>query len=167
MIQRVQEKGIFFRLSGLWSSRVRLSCLMALCLILGSLGLANAGPSPHFKAGEWKIDAVMTMKSSAPGMPGMPARHSSLLECLSSHHLVPDQKAKMPKGCSFTKHFSGDTLTSTIRCGKSVTTGRYTYSGRSFSGRSMTTMTGNLPMAMETRFTGHYVGPCRNSGKKG
>lgn len=164
MVERLQGEGFFSRFVG-GSIRKPLTFLLGFVLLLGSLGLASAEPSLHVKAGEWKIEAVMTMKSSAPGMPTMPARHSSLLDCLSSHHLVPDQKAKMPKDCTFTKHFSGNTLTSTLRCGQSVTTGRYTYSGRSFRGQSVTTMTGNLPMTMETRFTGHYVGPCRHPGK--
>lgn len=138
--------------------------LTALFFVSGAPGRAGAEAPLHFKAGEWKIDAVMTMKSAAPGMPEMPPRESSLLKCLTSRHLVPDQKARMPKGCTMTRHLSGDTLTVSVRCEKSVTTGSYTYSGRSFSGQSVTTMKG-LPMTMETRFKGHYIGPCRQSAR--
>ncbi|MGC8529278.1 MAG: DUF3617 domain-containing protein [Leptospirillia bacterium] len=139
--------------------------LITLFLILGFVRISGAEPSPHFKAGEWKIDADMTLKSSSPGIPGMPARKSSFFECLSAHHLVPDQKARMPKGCSLNRQLQGNTLTLTIRCSSSVTRGSYTYSGTTFRGESVTTMRGGLPMIMETRFSGHYVGPCRKSGQ--
>ena len=137
----------------------------ALFFLFGIVRVAGAETSPHFKAGEWKIEAVMTLKSSAPGIPGMPSRKSSFLECLSAHHLVPDQKARMPKGCTLSRHLQGNTLAMTVRCGSSVTRGSYTYSGTTFTGQSVTTMRGNLPMSMETRFSGHYVGPCRKSGQ--
>ncbi len=139
--------------------------VMALFFLLGIVRGAGAETSPHFKPGEWKIEAVMTLKSSSPGIPGMPSRESSFLECLSAHHLVPDQKARMPRGCVLSRHLQGNTLAMTIRCGSSVTRGSYTYSGTTFKGQSVTTMRGNLPMSMETRFSGHYVGPCRKSGQ--
>ena len=154
-----RKRNLFLRVRGMFPY------LMVLFFVFGIVRVVGAEPSPHFKAGEWKIDAVMTLKSSSPGIPGMPSRESSFLECLSAHHLVPDQKARMPKGCTLSRHLQGNTLTTTIRCASSVTRGSYTYSGTTFSGQSVTTMQGNPPMSMETRFSGHYVGPCRKSGQ--
>ncbi len=143
-----------------WTSLLVLSVLV---LLSGTLARAHAQTSPPFKTGEWRIEAVMTMVSKSPGMPSMPGRRSSVLECLTSQHLVPGKNPKMSNKCTFSKHLAGNTLYTEIRCGNEKTKGEYTYEKTSFHGKSVTTFTGPMPMRMETRLKGTYVGPCRHS----
>ncbi|MGC8500487.1 MAG: DUF3617 domain-containing protein [Leptospirillia bacterium] len=143
-----------------WAS---LLVLPGLILLAGTFSRAGAETSPPFKKGEWKIEAVMTMVSESPGMPSMPGRHSSVLECLTSHHLVPEKRPKMSNKCTFSKHLAGNTLFTNIQCGNQETKGQYTYEKTSFHGKSVTLIKGAMPMRMETRFKGHYVGPCPHS----
>lgn len=129
--------------------------LIAIIMALGFLpAIAIAGPD--FEEGEWEITTTMKME----GMPFAPPP-VTFRQCMTRDERVP-QREDPSQSCEMLEQdVSGDTVSWTMRCDGSESTGEVTYSGDSLEGSMhMTTQNGGGEMAMTSHMQGHRIGPC-------
>ena len=131
--------------------------VLAMTVVLSLLWSTGAVADVNMDEGMWEI----TMKTEMPGMPvEMPPMTST--QCLTKKDNVPQQQEK-DVDCTMVSHkIEGNTVSWIIKCrmkegGTAESTGRVTYSGRSFKG-TMKTVVMNEPSAGRMEVTQHMSG---------
>ena len=129
---------------------------IAAMILLTTISLAFAGPTPNIKEGLWEITSTVSM----PGMQMPPMVHQ---QCLSKHDFVPQSK-QPGQECKITDvKVVGDTVSWKISCtgqgGDMKGSGTTTYKGSSFEG-TMTMTMGAAGMTMTMHMSGHRIGKC-------
>ena len=114
---------------------------------------------PEITEGIWEITTTVEM----PGMPVAipPTKHT---QCITKEELIPQASAEKQDCTMIDQKTSGNTVSWTMQCnssaGKSLSSGKITYSKNSFTGSFITEIP-QAKMKMNSKMTGQRKGPCK------